>query len=71
MSEATEAASAFVAARLASAHDLGARLADLVTDPFAFAAELSTGLVPLADAAYAAPLAVAPRDRARTPTRAP
>jgi 3-methyladenine DNA glycosylase AlkD len=54
MSEATAAADAFVAAHLRDAALLGERLADLVTDPVAFQAELGPGLASLADARYAA-----------------
>jgi 3-methyladenine DNA glycosylase AlkD len=54
MSDATRAASAFVAAHLRDATRLGDRLADLVTDPVAFQAELATGLASLSDQAYAA-----------------
>jgi 3-methyladenine DNA glycosylase AlkD len=48
----TARAEAFVAERRASAEDLGARLADDVGDPEAFAAGLRAGLAGLADAAY-------------------
>lgn len=54
MSDATRDATAFVAAHLRLATHLGERLADLVTDPVAFQAELATGLAELADAPYAA-----------------
>jgi 3-methyladenine DNA glycosylase AlkD len=53
MSDATLAANAFVAAHLRDATRLGERLAELVTDPVAFQAELATGLAALADATYA------------------
>lgn len=54
MSEATAAATHFVATRLRDATRLGERLADLVTEPGAFQAQLSTGLAALADPTYAA-----------------
>jgi 3-methyladenine DNA glycosylase AlkD len=54
MSDATRVANAFVATHLRDATRLGERLADLVTDPVAFQAELATGLATLADASYAA-----------------
>jgi 3-methyladenine DNA glycosylase AlkD len=54
MSDATAAATHFVATRLRDATRLGERLADLVTEPGAFQARLSTGLAALADPAYAA-----------------
>lgn len=54
MSDTTAAAHTFVAARLRDATRLGERLADLVTEPSAFQAQLATGLAALADPAYAA-----------------
>ena len=54
MSDVTRAANAFVATHLRDATLLGERLADLVTDPVAFQAELAMGLATLADAPYAA-----------------
>ncbi len=54
MSDATAAATHFVATRLRDATRLGERLADLVTEPSAFQAQLSAGLAGLADPAYAA-----------------
>ena len=84
MSDATRAASAFVAAHLRDATRLGDRLADLVTDPVAFQAELATGLAALVRPALRGcpgtrrarlrgragrPLAAAPRDRAGSSDR--
>lgn len=54
MSEATVAATAFLATHLRAATRLGERLADLVTQPLAFQSVLATGLATLADPAYAA-----------------
>lgn len=54
MSDATAAATRFVAARLRDATRLGERLADLLTEPAAFQAALSAGLAALADPGYAA-----------------
>lgn len=50
----SEAADAFVAVRLRDATRLGELLAGLVTQPYAFGAELASGLASLADPAYAA-----------------
>jgi hypothetical protein len=54
MSDAPRVPNAFVATHLRDATLLGERLADPVTDPVAFQAELGTGLAALADASYAA-----------------
>jgi 3-methyladenine DNA glycosylase AlkD len=51
---ATARAVAFVAARREAAEELGTRLADLVDDPDAFAAELRRGMEALADPDYVA-----------------
>ncbi|TMC64221.1 MAG: DNA alkylation repair protein [Chloroflexi bacterium] len=51
-SAATERAVAFVAARRESAEELGARLADVVGDPEAFAIELRNGMEALSDPHY-------------------
>jgi DNA alkylation repair enzyme len=60
-SAATARAIAFVTARRESAEELGARLADFVGDPEAFAGELRSGMEALADPAYLAGLqSVAP-----------
>jgi 3-methyladenine DNA glycosylase AlkD len=53
-SAATARAVAFVAARREAAEELGARLADFVGDPDAFATELRSGIKALADPEYVA-----------------
>ena len=66
MSEATAKAEAFVAAHIDEAAALGVRLAELTEEPEAFLAELTDGLVSLADPDY---LEMATRACPETPAR--